>query len=118
MILRSLLLTTLLVVTAFAADVTGKWTVTFNTQVGEQKYTWDFKAEGPKLTGKYTSSNGDGVIVDGKVDGDKISWAENLKYQDMDLHIEYKAVLSGSDLKITRDVAGLAMEEGTAKRAN
>jgi hypothetical protein len=118
MIRRFLLLATLLVVTALAADVSGKWTATFNTQVGEQKYTWDFKADGPKLTGKYTSSNGDGVIVDGKVDGDKISWIENLKFQDMDLRIEYKAVISGNDLKITRDVAGIAMEEGTAKRSN
>jgi hypothetical protein len=29
----------------------GKWTATFNTQVGEQKYTWDLKAVGSKLTG-------------------------------------------------------------------
>lgn len=118
MILRSLLLTALLALSAFAADVTGKWTATFNTQVGEQKYTWDFTAEGAKLSGKYTSTNGDGVITEGKVDGDKLSWVENLKFQDMDLRISYTAALSGSDLKITRDVAGIATEEGTAKRTN
>jgi hypothetical protein len=36
---------------AAAADASGQWTATFNTQVGEQKYTWDLKADGAKLTG-------------------------------------------------------------------
>ncbi|HWF08376.1 MAG TPA: hypothetical protein VG297_07925 [Bryobacteraceae bacterium] len=94
MIRRFSLLLLALVAFALAADATGKWTATFNT----------------KLTGKYTSSNGEGVITDGKVDGDKLSWVENLKYQDMDLRG------SGADLKVSRDVAGIATEEAVAQR--
>jgi hypothetical protein len=105
-------------VIAYAAGATGKWTATFNTQVGEQKYTWDLTAAGSKLTGKYTSSNGNGEITDGKVDGDNLSWVENLDYQGMPLRIEYKATLSGDELKISRKVADVATEEGVAKRAD
>jgi hypothetical protein len=103
---------------AAAADATGQWTATFNTQVGEQKYTWDLKADGAKLTGKYTSSNGEGVIADGKVTGDQLSWVEMLKFQDMDLRIEYSAKISANELKITRKVADVATEEGVAKRVS
>ena len=67
-------LTLLCLATAFAAGATGKWTATFNTQVGEQKYTWDLTAAGSKLTGKYTSENGSGDITDGKIEGDQLSW--------------------------------------------
>jgi hypothetical protein len=104
--------------TILAAGATGKWTAVFNTQVGDQKYTWDLTAAGSKLTGKYTSSNGDGVISDGKIEGDDLSWVEMLKFQDMDLRIEYKAKLAGDELKITRKVADVATEEGVAKRTN
>jgi hypothetical protein len=116
MIRRFSLLLSAFVAIALAADATGKWAATFNTQVGEQKYTWDLKADGSKLTGEYTSTNGEGVISDGKVDGDKLSWVENLKFQDMDLRIEYKAVIAGGDLKVSRDVAGIATEEAVAQR--
>jgi hypothetical protein len=103
---------------AWAAGATGKWTATFDTQVGEQKYTWDLTADGSKLTGKYTSSNGEGQISDGKFQGDELSWVEMLKFQDMDLRIAYKAKLSGDELKITRTVADMFTEEGVAKRVN
>jgi hypothetical protein len=103
---------------AWAAGVTGKWTATFNTQVGEQKYTWDLTVSGSKLTGKYTSSNGSGEITDGKIEGDDLSWVEMLKYQDMDLRIVYKAKISGDELRISRNVADIATEEGVAKRVN
>ena len=29
-----------------AADISGKWTATFDTQLGEQRYTYDFQGEG------------------------------------------------------------------------
>src|SRR5579863_4818649 len=107
-----------LITAAWAAGATGKWTATFNTQVGEQKYTWDLTAAGSKLTGRYTSTNGNGEISDGKIEGDDLSWVEMLKFQDMDLRIEYKAKLSGDELKITRKIADVATEEGVAKRSN
>jgi hypothetical protein len=107
-----------LITAASAAGASGKWTATFDTQVGEQKYTWDLTAVGSKLTGKYTSSNGEGEIRDGKIEGDNLSWVETLKFQDMELRIEYSAKLSGDELRISRKVADIATEEGVAKRVN
>jgi hypothetical protein len=104
--------------TAYAGSATGRWAATFNTQVGEQKYTWDLTAVGSKLTGKYTSANGSGEITDGKIEGDQLSWVENLNFQDMPLRIVYKATLSGDELKISRNVADIATEEAVAKRTN
>jgi hypothetical protein len=43
---------------------------------------------------------------------------EMLKFQDMDLRIQYKAKLAGDELRISRNVADIATEEGVAKRAN
>jgi hypothetical protein len=103
---------------AWSADATGKWTGTFDTQIGEQKHTWDLTADGTKLTGKYASTNGEVQISDGKIQWDDLFWAEMLKFQDMELRIEYKAKLTGDELKITRKVADVPTEEGVAKRVN
>ena len=35
-----------------AADITGTWKSEFESQIGLQKYTFTFKQEGAKLTGK------------------------------------------------------------------
>ena len=104
-----------------AADITGKWTAEFDSQVGVQKYTFDFTAEGSKLTGKAISNIGGAVaqtdIQEGKINGDEISFVENLKYQDMDLRIVYKGKVSGDEIKFSRTVADAGGEEFVAKRA-
>ena len=52
-----------------------------------------------------------------KVDGDNISFVENLNYQEMPLAITYTRVLTSDDeINFVRDVAGIAMEQLTAKR--
>ena len=66
---------------ALAADITGQWTATFNTQVGEQHYTYTFKVDGEKLTGTAKSDNGTTDIQNGTVKGDDVSFVENLDYQ-------------------------------------
>jgi hypothetical protein len=101
-----------------AADVTGKWTATFTTDIGEQSYTFDFVVKGTVLTGT-TKGNltGESKIADGKVDGDKISFVENVTFQDMPLRIVYSGQMTSADeIKMTRNVADIAMEQLVAKR--
>lgn len=99
------------------ADVSGTWKATFETQVGEQSYTYEFAVDGMTLTGMAKSANGDVEIADGKVDGDMISFVENLNYQGMNLVITYTGtVVSDDEIQFTRDVAGFAMEELVAMR--
>ncbi len=105
----------------YAADVTGKWTAEFDTQIGVQKYTYEFKADGTKLTGKAIGKRGDSEatveIQEGKISGDEISFVENLKFGDQDIRIEYKGKVTGDEIKFTRKVGDFATEEFSAKRA-
>src|SRR5579863_8724009 len=102
---------------AVAADVTGTWTASFDTQVGPQSYTYTFKVTGAKLTGTAKSNLGQGTIENGTVNGDDISFVENLTYQDMQLQIPYKGKISGDEIKFTRTVVEGITEDFVAKRA-
>ena len=117
-VLSTLIALALLPLSAFAADLSGTWTAAFDTQIGKQEYTFTFKAEGAKLTGKAKSANGESEIQEGKIDGDKVSFVENLNYQGQALKITYTGkVVSADEIKFSRDVAGFAQEELTAKRS-
>ena len=113
---RLILTLFLLAASAFAAEVTGKWTAAFDTQVGQQNYTYELKAEGTKVSGKATSANGESELTEGRIDGDKITFVENLVYQGMTIRIEYTGIITGDEIKFTRKVAEFATEELTAKR--
>src|ERR1039458_199123 len=96
---------------AFAADISGQWTATFNTQVGEQHYTYTFKVDGEKVTGTAKSDTATTEIQNGTIKGDDVSFVENLDYQGQKLPITYTGKVSGDEIKFTRDVAGAAKEE-------
>ena len=102
---------------AFGADVTGKWTASFETQIGTQNYTYDFKVDGGKLTGTAKSQNGESKITEGVVNGDDISFVESLDFQGQALRIVYKGKISGDEIKFTRNVADMVSEDLVAKRA-
>ena len=105
--------------TLFAADFNGVWTAAIETQVGVQNYTFTFKVDGEKVTGKAKSAfaNAETDIADGVVKGDDISFVENLVYEGMPLRITYKGKISGDEIKFTRNVAEIADEPFVAKRS-
>jgi hypothetical protein len=102
-----------------AADPSGRWTATFMTEVGEQQYTFEFKVKGSTLTGTAKSNMlGDAELIEGKVDGDKISFVENANFQGMPLKITYSGTMTSADeIAFTRNVADIANEKLVAKRA-
>jgi hypothetical protein len=102
---------------AFAADITGTWTASFDTQIGVQNYTLTFKVEGNKLTGHVKSQYSDTDIQEGTINGDDISFVENLTFDGMQLRIVYKGKISGDEIQLTRNVADVATEDAVAKRA-
>ena len=55
-------------------------------------------------------------IVEGTVNGDDISFVENLTFQDMPLRIVYKGKLAGDQLKLTRTILDMFTEEAVAMR--
>jgi len=109
-------------VTVYAADITGKWTAEFDSQVGVQKYVFEFKVEGATLTGTAISKIADAPeartpITEGTVNGEDVAFVENLNYSGMELRITYKGKITGDEIKFSRDVAGQGGETFVAKRA-
>lgn len=102
-----------------AADITGKWTAKFATQVGDQEYTYEFVQKGTTLTGTATGSlTGKSQIAEGKVEGDKISFIENATYMDMPLRFEYTGTVTSNDeIKLQRKLMDFAAEDIVAKRS-
>ena len=113
----SVLLALCFVMTAFAADPAGKWTTTISTQIGELAYSYDFKVEGDKLTGKAKSQFGDIEITEGKVNGDHLTFVENIEYNGTAIRIAYQGKVTGDEIKFTRQVGDFGTEEFVAKRA-
>jgi hypothetical protein len=104
------------VAAAPSADIGGTWTASFDSQVGEQTYTYTFNVEGNALTGRSKSNFGESDL-EGTVDGDKVTFVENLNYQGTPLAITYTGqIVSADEISFKRDVAGQGGEEFTAQR--
>ena len=98
------------------ADISGTWGSEFDSQVGKQTYTYTFKVEGGTLTGHSKSNLGESDLT-GTVDGDKVTFVENLDYQGTPLAITYTGqIVSADEIKFKRDVGGQGGEEFTARR--
>ena len=118
-ILLSAVMVAVMATAALAADVTGTWTASFDTQIGVQNYTYTFTVAGNKLTGKAKSELAmtETEIAEGTVNGDDITFVENLTFQDMPLRIVYKGKVAGDEIKLTRTILDMFTEEAVAKRA-
>ena len=98
------------------ADISGTWSTEFDSQVGKQTYTYTFKVDGGTLTGHSKSNIGESDLT-GTVDGDKVTFVENLDYQGTALAITYTGqIVSADEIRFKRDVGGQGGEEFTAKR--
>jgi hypothetical protein len=101
----------MLAVSAFAADVDGKWNGTMTTPMGDVPVGFVLKADGAKLTGSTTGPDGAEVkIADGKVDGSKISFSVTFDFGGMPFTMNYAGVVSASEIKFTIDIFGMPLE--------
>ena len=103
-----------------AASVAGKWQAEFDTQVGKQKYIYEFKVDVEKLTGNaigdIAGEKSATEIKEGKVNGAEISFVEMVKFQGQDVRVDYKGKVAGDEIKFTRTVDQTIKEELVAKR--
>jgi enterochelin esterase-like enzyme len=87
-----------------------------------QKYTFTLKQDGTNLTGKANSEAGErkreAELMEGKVDGDKISFVEMLDFQGSEIRITYTGRLTTNvdEISFTREVGKFAKEEIVARR--
>lgn len=132
---KLLLVISILLVVAlglFAADVTGKWTYEMAGRQGgnPRPVTLNLKADGSKLTGTVSGMMGRGgggggtppdmEIMNGKVDGNNVSFETKMEFNGNTRVTKYEGALAGDELKlkVTRDTQnGPQTNEVTAKRS-
>ena len=95
-----------LLASAWAADVTGKWTAQVPGRQGATETTFNFKVEGANLTGTVSGPQGDNPISDGKVSGDDISFTVKMSFGGNEIKMLYKGKVSGNEIKFTREREG------------
>jgi len=104
---------------AWAADVNGKWVAQVPGRDGQtRETTFNFKAEGDKLTGTVSGRQGDNPISDGKISGDDISFTLTVGGGGNTFKFIYKGKVAGDEIKFTRTREGGDQpgQEFTAKR--
>ncbi len=100
-----------------AEDISGTWAATFDSQVGEQSYTYTFSVAADGTLSGHSASNIGESDLTGSVDGNTVTFVENLNYQGMDLAITYRGTIKSADeIEFSRDVAGQGGERFTATR--
>jgi hypothetical protein len=103
-----------------AAELAGNWTAEFDTQIGVQKYVYEFTAEGDKFTGKarydHSMGKGESQLKDIKLESDEISFIETVNIDGMDLIITYSGKIAGDQMNLKRVVGEFATEQVIAKR--
>ena len=104
-----------------AAELAGRWTAEFDTQIGVQKYVYEFQVDADKITGKaaydHSMAKGEVELTAIKLSGDDIAFAETQKIDGNDLAITYSGKIAGDEMKLTRQVGDFATEQLVAKRA-
>ena len=88
--------------TAWAADVTGKWSGQMSGPNGETTMTANFRQSGRELTGTIDGPGGEPMkIQDGTVDGDKIAFTVALN----GMKVVHEGIIRGGEmtLKIMMD---------------
>ncbi len=102
-------------------QLTGKWTGTIDTQIGEQRYEYTIESKDGQVVGtavmKLNGESYQSEITNVKIDDKSVSFEEKLKFQGADLLITYSGELKGDEIALTRKVGDFATEKFTAKRA-
>src|SRR5262245_36113641 len=110
-IIGSALVLLLVSVAAYAADVDGTWAGTVQSPMGDIPVSFTFKAAGAKLTGSTLGFDGSEVpVMDGKVDGNTLTFTVTFDFGGMPFMLSYKGVVSADQIKMSGDACGMPFE--------
>jgi hypothetical protein len=115
-LLSAALLVALYASSAFAADVTGKWTAEDKDPDGNPStITYVFKREGTQLTGTVAIPAETANISNGKVDGDKVSFVAVFSFG----AITHEGTVHGDEmtLSVKSDDTSFTTHDITLKRS-
>ena len=105
----------LLAASALAGPIDGKWVSERKMERDGQSFTivqtFELKAEGDKLTGKFSMKFGEmepppGDIKDGKIDGNKFSFTTTMSTPNGDMKMVYSGTVDGTVIKGTAEREG------------
>ena len=95
------------------ANVDGTWDTVTHSPMGDQKATLTVNSTGDSFTGTYAGAMGT-TDVNGKVDGDKLSWAVDITVP-MPMTLTIEATVDGDAINgtVTAGAFGSFPMEGT-----
>lgn len=100
-----------LAISAFAADIDGKWNGTMSTPMGDVPVAFVFQSDGAKLAGSTTGPDGAEIkIADGKVNGGDVSFSVTFDFGGMPLKMDYAGKLAGNEIKFKIDIFGMPFD--------
>jgi len=92
--IRAVVICALMGAAALAADISGKWTFTVETDAGGGSPTFVFKQAGEKLTGTYSGTFGSAELA-GTVKGEEVVFSFEVAVGDQKGTITYKGKIDG-----------------------
>ncbi|HXU40139.1 MAG TPA: hypothetical protein VN937_27535 [Blastocatellia bacterium] len=99
-----------------SGGINGKWIADLPGRDGQtRQQTFNFKAEGNKLTGTVSGRQGETPISDGEINGDDISFSVTQNFRGNEVKVLYKGKLAGKEIKFTRTREGGNREGGNGE---
>ena len=97
-------------------SVDGNWTVTVKSPMGAQASTLTLSAEGGALTGTQSAQGNSQPIVNGKVDGDNVTWSNSITTP-FPMTLEFSGTVAGDTLNGSVKAGSFGNFPFTGKRA-
>lgn len=114
--LRTLSLLLATTILAAAADLTGKWNATVETDAGAGAPSFTLKQFGETLTGTYSGQLGDAPLT-GTVKGDTVEFSFKVSPQGDAIEVKYQGKLTGDkQIKGSVDLGGMGTGTFTATK--
>jgi hypothetical protein len=112
--MRKLIVGVLFAAISFAADISGAWTFTVETDMGSGTPAFVFRQDGEKLTGTYSGQLGE-AQVSGTVKGNAVEFSYEAAPQGEKILVKYAGTLEGdSKMKGTVELGKAAKGTFTA----
>lgn len=105
----------LAVISAFAADVSGAWALTFNSPQGNAEATLTLKQSGDKVTGTYKGPRNT-APVSGTLSGDNLKLTATIDAAGQSVTLVFTAKVAGDKIDGSIDFAGQANVPFTGTR--
>jgi hypothetical protein len=99
------------------ADVSGRWTVTFNTDQGSNSATMTLQQEGEALSGSVAGDQGTVEFDGGTVSGNKLAWVIEIDAGGQFFEIAMDGTVDGDTMAGTADFGGQVGGDWATKRA-